>query len=39
MRGEIRALLVAGSIAGLAATVAIAEPTVIGRVIAAYRSP
>src|SRR5215472_9652189 len=32
------ALLVAGSIAGLAANVAVAEPTLIGRVIAAWPS-
>src|SRR5467141_49201 len=32
------ALLVAGSVASLAANVAVAEPTVIGRVIAAWRS-
>jgi hypothetical protein len=32
------ALLVAGSVASLAANVAVAEPTLIGRVIAAWPS-
>jgi hypothetical protein len=32
------ALLVAGSVASLAATVAVAEPTVVGRVIAVWPS-